>query len=183
LLRKRPALRDDRRVIPVYPAEPAAYGRAVRRSTPSSCAILWGLATSAAHCARRRGSGRVWQDRSTPSEAKISSRRRIAFGQITCVNINRTTTTSGTPSNQSMIGIATSRLLIRQHRLAKQLVRGSEVPGPACARDADLFRTMPARACFDSAEAVMLARNSAFYWPRGPSPQRTRQLPHIIWPH
>jgi hypothetical protein len=74
-------------------------------------------------CARRRGL-------ELPSEAKISTRRRIAFGQIACVNINRTTTTSGTPSNQSMIGISTSRLLIRQHRLTEQLVRGSEVPGP-----------------------------------------------------
>jgi protein gp37 len=44
--------------------------------------------------------------------------RRSRFGQITCVNINKTTTTSGTPSNQSMIGISASRLLIRQHRLA-----------------------------------------------------------------
>jgi hypothetical protein len=64
-----------------------------------------------------------------PSEAKISGRRRTAFGQITCVNINRTTTTSGTPSNQSMIGISTSMLLIRHHRPVEQLVRGSEVPG------------------------------------------------------
>jgi hypothetical protein len=43
--------------------------------------------------------------------------RRSRFGQITCVNINKTTSTSGTPSNQSMIGISASRLLIRQHRL------------------------------------------------------------------
>jgi hypothetical protein len=112
------------------PQNPPLTGERCADQPRVSCAILWGLATSAAHCARRRGSGRVWQDCSTPSEPKISSRRRIAFGQIRCVNINRTTTTSGTPSNQSMIGIATSRLLIRQHRLAKQLVRGSEVPGP-----------------------------------------------------
>ncbi len=38
------------------------------------------------------------------------SRPPSASGQITCVNINNTTTTSGTPNNQRIIGMSTSGL-------------------------------------------------------------------------
>ncbi len=64
-----------------------------------------------------------------PATPRLRVRRRCMAGgaairplsaQMTWVSINKTTTTSGTPSNQRMIGIVTLQpLYIRQHRLPR----------------------------------------------------------------